>query len=185
MKTKKFLTKEQYDFIYEKYKKLFIKISQRISGDNSLSVEDICQEMMLVANDVVNTFSRKYPEKSFDEFKNLTSFDKFIKTSFWNEKNSIGKRIDKKKAILKTAGEDDLLSVLKTDDRFSVVHDSDFLYSLLNTKYKELITLIIKNPDVIERSGNLNIAMLSRISKIPVYKINEELQKIRFTYAGK
>jgi len=164
------LTELQYNELDARYGKLLYKISHWITGDRATAtIEDNVQELWLVLFETINTFSRlnsdAYPE-GYEDFKDTAHWNKYVKTSLWNSKNSRGKRITQKYSIQKdtvtTWNNDELLE--KEDLSYESTEFSLFLEDLsnfLSPKEESIVRLLVNNPDMITETGNANTSALA------------------------
>ena len=158
---------KQMELIEEKYGKLIHKIGHWISGDNAIAGhDDNTQDIWIAAMEAIRGYSKK-ENQTFDEFWGSKGFDKYIKTCLWNVKNSKGAKITKKYPLTKgTVNIVDNEEVLNLEDPYSFSAESDILFEelpiLLNQEQREVVRLIVEDPQYIKPSGKANINALAR-----------------------
>jgi len=155
------------ELIEKKYGKLIHKIGHWISGDNAIAGhEDNTQDIWIAAMEAIRGYSKK-ENQTFDEFWGSVGFDKYIKTCLWNVKNSKGAKITKKYPLTKgTVNIVDNEEVLNLEDPYSFSAESDILFEelpiLLNEEQREIVRLIVEDPQYIKPSGKANINAIAR-----------------------
>ncbi len=165
------LTELQYNELDARYGKLLYKIAHWISGDlATATIEDNVQELWLSLFETINTFSRlnedAYPE-GFEDFKDSAHWNKYIKTSLWNSKNSKGTKIAQRYNITRdTVSTWENSEVMEKEDySFESVDFHMFLEDLpklLNDKELRAVRLIVENPNLINEQGATNRSALAR-----------------------
>ena len=161
------MNNEQMELIEKKYGKLIHKIGHWISGDNAIAGhEDNTQDIWIAAMEAIRGYSKK-ENQTFDEFWGSVGFDKYIKTCLWNVKNSKGAKITKKYPLTKgTVNIVDNEEVLNLEDPYSFSAESDILFEelpiLLNEEQREIVRLIVEDPQYIKPSGKANINAIAR-----------------------
>ena len=161
------MNEKQMELIEQKYGKLIHKIGHWISGDNAISGhEDNTQDIWIAAMEAVRGYEKKETQ-TFDQFWGSKGFDKYIKTCLWNVKNSKGAKITKKfpvtRGTVEVTGNEEVLSL---EDPYSYCAESDILFEefsvLLTEEQREVVKLIVEEPQYIKPSGKANINALAR-----------------------
>ncbi len=180
------LTSDQWEKIDISYGNLMYKISRNISGDFALcTVNDLVADLQIIAIEATETF-KKNTGKSFEDFFDTVEFDKYIKTCLWNYKKSRGSKITKKIKIYTVTHLDDnrnqdIVSDLVDTRSYSFPEKNteakDVFYSLSDYQ-KHLVTVIVKNPELIKKNGKINRLELSALEKKTWATINSEIDSM-------
>jgi hypothetical protein len=177
------ITDTQYNELEKKYGKLIHKIANWISGDKmTASHDDNVQELWMVLLQTVETFSR-INEQSYDEFKDTEHWNKYVKTALWNNKNSKGRKLTNKAALLKDAlstwGLEEVLSVAdNTYEAMETELHMGELPALLNEEEAAIVKAVVSDPDLIKPNGRINKLALSRELGLRYSTIDKTLQDI-------
>lgn len=162
------MTQDEYDFIKKKYGNLIYKISHKITGDiGSCSIEDNIQELWIAAYDALDGYKRQGDgaNGTFEEFKDTSGFDKYIKTVLWNNKKTRGIRATKHKehfgSSVNVQDHKDILPDLSSDTS-SVPKASAILPIKLTSEEQKVLKVLLDNPSVIKPSGGIDCTKLSR-----------------------
>tara|TARA_Y100000385_G_C12744199_1_gene488108 strand:- start:48 stop:620 length:573 start_codon:yes stop_codon:yes gene_type:complete len=165
------LTELQYNELDDRYGKLVYKIAHWISGDSATAnIEDNVQDLWLVLFETINTFSRLnsdvYPE-GYEDFKDTSHWNKYVKTALWNSKNSKGTKIAQRYNITRdTVSTWENHEVLEKEDySFESVDFSLFLEDLpklLSEKELRVVRLLVDDPNLINEQGDANKSALAR-----------------------
>jgi hypothetical protein len=161
------ITNEQWELIDIKYGKLLTTICSKISGDNAIAnFDDNLQDLRMACMDAVSGFSRK-ENKPFEEFWGTAGFHKYMKTCLWNLKNKKGSRISKRYNINKNTVDiveySDIL-VADSHDTSTTYHESyfDTQKAKLGDEQKEVVSILVDNPDYVKPNGRINVRRLSQ-----------------------
>lgn len=183
------ITSDQWEKVNDKYKSLIYTICHNISGDPHLcTINDLEADLNIIALEAIETFSRK-TNQTFDEFFETDMFNKYLKTCLWNYKNNRGAKITKKRNIRNMPSIDALFSEedfntmeIFTDpksfgDESLVLQVEEFKASL-DQNQKDIISLVVDNPDLIKPNGKINRLELSVMTKKPYHTVNNEIKDI-------
>lgn len=169
------LTDEQFNYLHEKYKRLINVAARAVGGDYvTHDVHDCEQELCICMLDAVKGFAKKTGLEP-EEFLDSIMFNKYIKTSIWNRKNTLGSKVTKLWNINHSLSIDEELLDLHIDssgvDCFeSVEFDSDEI---------ELINITIQDPTVFKKNGRINISRVARLLSVPKKRILHTVNKIK------
>lgn len=166
------LTDKQWSLIKEKYGQLIYMIAHRISGDvATASFNDNVQDLYMAAMAAVDGFERQNngANGTFDEFFGTVGFDKYIKQTLWHLKDNKGKRITKKKKILKETmslqdenGEEVIQLEVDTNSSAEATTILEDLLSKVSGKSKLVIAELVKDPSIIWGDGKINYRALAQ-----------------------
>ena len=176
------ITPDQWDKILSKYKNLMYMISHRVGGDKvAHDFDDTFQELSMSALDAINTLMRK-TGKDFDELIDTVVADKYIKTCLWNKKNNMGRKITKKKGVIRTISldvnkanmSDDLFcgdsiqsssshhnTTLQYEDVSSIQEVPPFEDVELDPDSKALVECLKIDTTMFKPNGRINISKIS------------------------
>ena len=172
-------TSEQIEKIKSKYGNLIYAIAYRIGGDAvTNSFEDSVQNLYISAMDACEAYKRK-TGKEFDEYFGTTEFGKYIKSTLWNKKNNVGKKITKKLNINSHLSLDE--NLLGDESMYEGVDVSALSFDVLfEEDTRELVELIIGDYSMIKPSGDINISKASRELGIDKRELKNRLNALRF-----
>ena len=164
------LTELQYNELEDRYGKLLYKIAHWISGDvATATIEDNVQELWLSLFETINTFTRlnsdAYPD-GYEDFKDTSHWNKYVKTALWNNKNSRGKKITQKFNIQRdTVSAWNNEEVMEKEDvSYESTEFNIFLEDMsnfLSPKEENIVRLLVSDPDMINDCGNANKSALA------------------------
>jgi hypothetical protein len=172
-------TSEQIEKIKSKYGNLIYAIAYRIGGDAvTNSFEDSVQNLYISAMDACEAYERK-TGITFDDFFGSEEFGKYIKSTLWNKKNNVGKKITKKLNINSHLSLDE--NLLGDESMYEGVDVSALSFDVLfEEDTRELVELIIGDYSMIKPSGDINISKASRELGIDKRELKNRLNALRF-----
>lgn len=183
------ITSSQWEKVSDKYESLIYTICHNISGDPHLcTVSDLQADLQIIALEAIETYSRK-TNQTFDEFFETEIFGKYLKTCLWNYKNNRGAKITKKRKIRNMPSIDALFSEedfntleVFTDPKSfgdeSVVLQVEEFKASLNDNQKQIISVVVNNPELIKPNGKINRLELSVMTKKPYPVVNKDIKDI-------
>ena len=183
------ITSSQWEKVSDKYGSLIYTICHNISGDPHLcTVSDLQADLQIIALEAIETYSRK-TNQTFDEFFETEIFGKYLKTCLWNYKNNRGAKITKKRKIRNMPSIDALFSEedfntleVFTDPKSfgdeSVVLQVEEFKASLNDNQKQIISVVVNNPELIKPNGKINRLELSVMTKKPYPVVNKDIKDI-------
>ena len=158
MKTK--LTKEEWEWLEEKYGNLLHHIAYRIGGDSITNDhDDSYQELSIAMMDTVAMFDRT-ASKPFSEYKETAHFDKYLKTVLWNRKNNLGTKIKRREPLRRQITINEQL--VKDKVHSPIESFKPFGNENLDADLRELIEQVEFDGRIIKPNGGLNINRLCR-----------------------
>lgn len=185
MKSELEITEKQWDFIEKKYGNLLHTISQKITGDYSYSKEDFVQELYISVIDAIDSFKRQGTNKEIEDFLYTPGFGKYLKTTLWNKKNKIGKKIKtyykiNRDVIPITLDSDDGIQYIQVESKNQQsIEDSLNLYKGKLTEEEEnIVEEIIKSPNVLYSGGILCYRKLSKKTGISTFLLKKIVKSI-------
>lgn len=169
------ITDSQLELIKKKYEKLMYAVSYRIGGDRVLSsLEDSMQDLYMSAFDACEAYGRK-TGLDFDEFFDTVEFDKYIKSTLWNKKNNVGKKIQKTRGIHNHVTLDEEIIETEENTVYELSDLSSLLFDVeLDSIETEITDYILTDRKMIKPNGSINMSKLSRL----VGKDKRELRNI-------
>ena len=183
------ITSSQWEKVSDKYESLIYTICHNISGDPHLcTVSDLQADLQIIALEAIETYSRK-TNQTFDEFFETEMFGKYLKTCLWNYKNNRGAKITKKRKIRNMPSIDAMFSEedfntleVFTDPKSfgdeSVVLQVEEFKASLNDNQKQIISVVVNNPELIKPNGKINRLELSVMTKKPYPVVNKDIKDI-------
>ena len=183
------ITSSQWEKVSDKYESLIYTICHNISGDPHLcTVSDLQADLQIIALEAIETYSRK-TNQTFDEFFETEIFGKYLKTCLWNYKNNRGAKITKKRKIRNMPSIDALFSEedfntleVFTDPKSfgdeSIVLQVEEFKASLNDNQKQIISVVVNNPELIKPNGKINRLELSVMTKKPYPVVNKDIKDI-------
>lgn len=199
------MTDPQWEFIQKKFGKLFYTIAQNISGDCSLDVDDVLQEMFLATKDAIWYYEKQDngANGTFDEFKDTPGFASYLKTVLWHKKGSIGTNIKKTSLVRAQSSrfdhsnkDGDIISKSHLDPAVTKSYDFEFILpeselqqsisvNLSDTDYK-VAECIINNPSqAYKKNGTLCLKSISRLTGVNYNEVFCSLERIKEKYEKK
>ena len=183
------ITSSQWEKVSDKYESLIYTICHNISGDPHLcTVSDLQADLQIIALEAIETYSRK-TNQTFDEFFETEIFGKYLKTCLWNYKNNRGAKITKKRKIRNMPSIDALFSEedfntleVFTDPKSfgdeSVVLQVEEFKASLNDNQKQIISVVVNNPELIKPNGKINRLELSVMTQKPYPVVTKDIKDI-------
>ena len=170
------LTNEQFEYLKEKYGRLISKAARTVKSDQVLhSPQDCEQELYIAMFDAVEGFKKKtsLPEEDFLESE---LFGKYLKTSIWNRKNTLGSKVSKNYDLNHALPiNEELLDGSDPDcSTVNIFKDIDFDCDEL-----EFIKATIKDPSLYKRNGKVNISKAAKILNIPKSQVEHTIYKLK------
>tara|TARA_R110000751_G_scaffold56832_3_gene120942 strand:+ start:160 stop:714 length:555 start_codon:yes stop_codon:yes gene_type:complete len=177
------LTYDEWEWLEEKYGKLLHHIAYRIGLDPITNDhDDSYQELSIAMMDTVAMFD-KTATVPFEEYKDTTHFDKYLKTVLWNRKNCLGSKIVRRAPLRRQVTIDEQL--LKEKSHSLVESFTPFGNEALENDMVELLNEIEQDAKLIKPSGDFNISRLCRNlgkSKSQIKHTIERLQNTLKSY---
>lgn len=166
------MTPEQLTFIKTQYGGLIENISTKVSGDCTISKEDIQQELYIASGDAISGFERQNngSNGSWEDFKSSKGFGQYLKTVLWHKKAKLGKAItDNSKRIPSNSSLDfeklDGTSLINIEDKyipnnsFTGIND---LSVILSNREQEIVDYIVNDYSKFTINGKINVLSLSK-----------------------
>ena len=191
----------QWQMIEDKYQRLMYMIAHRIGGDKvAHSFDDNYQDLCASALEASETFARK-TEREFSEFFDTVEFDKYIKTCLWNKKNNMGRKITKKKGVIRTISldvnkanmSDDLFcgdsiqsssshhnTTLQYEEVSSIQEVPPFEDVELDPDSKALVECLKSDTTMFKPNGRINISKISEHLGRNKNQIKHTIQRLRY-----
>ncbi len=175
------LSEEQYNELYDKYKKLITYIAKYISQDNSKTKADYKQDLRLALIGAVDGFYNQVCNGEYEQFKDTKGFDQYVKTCLWNCKNNTGANNKKRKEI-----HYDVADIVEYEDVIPDTSSSSHLNSSklkfavdLDADEQTLLKCLLQYKDSFKQNGSLNIAAISKRLNAPALTINRILYSLK------
>ena len=181
------MKQEHYDYIKEEFEDLFHSIANHITGDWSVSHEDIVQAMWISVYDAIDGFTRQGNGKNgtVDEFIKTPGFRKYLKTVLWNFKNKFGADTARKYKFqrdsfsidgYRNTDNDEQVAIMNLTDKtqeWAVTGELAFrdLVGTLDPDEKLVMDAVLDNPHHMMGDGRINLSAVAKITDLPVYKI--------------
>lgn len=170
------LTEEQFAFLHEKYKRLIYVAAKAVKADSVMhSVQDCQQELYISMIDAAKGFEAKTGLKP-EEFIDTVIFDKYLKTTIWNRKNTLGSKVTRVYKVNHALPIDaELLSVEDTEcSSVNIFKDLEF-----DDDEVRLINASVLDPTIYKQNGKFNITKASKILQVPKTQIEHTITKLR------
>lgn len=180
------ITDEQWDRYIKKYGNLMHKISRMIGGDSIIaSPEDNFSELCMAAIESINGFHKK-TGKTFDEMMPMKLFDQYTKTCLWTTKARKGTPISKKmpfrnkQVSMYSLDEEETVDIQDTSS-ISNMNLIDLIDSwrIMDQASKDVVKLILEDPDVLTNDGHVNISALGRKTNLSDFKSRVVLGNVK------
>jgi hypothetical protein len=175
------ITDEDYKFLQDKYGSLIYKISHKIYGDRSLSLEDITQELWIAVLEAITAYSNQNSgiNGTFEDFKDSPGFNQYVKTVLWNRFNRTAGGIAKKSKLYSAPVDVVEFANVFADKSGSLDYFSECLEKIENQERKIILQGIIDNYYyIVDGAGNINKKELCRRLGISLHELNSTLSKV-------
>ena len=161
------MTQDEYNFIKEKYGKLIYKISHMITGDSgTCSVDDNKQDLWIAADTAIQGYKKQNDgaNGSFEEFKDTSGFDKYVKTVLWNCKNKKGVKATNHNNFFGEVAIDEANKVVDIPDERTTPSSvsSPFSAVSLTEEEQQALSILVAHPSMIKPSGGVDYTKLAR-----------------------
>ena len=173
------LTNKDWEWLEEKYGKLLHHIAYRIGLDPiTYDHDDSYQELCIAMLDTVKMFD-KTTTTPFEEYKNTTHFDRYIKTVLWNRKNCLGQKIIRRAPLRQQVTIDEQLlkdKVIPPVESFTPFGNENLDEDILN-----VLNEVEQDAKIIKPSGEFNISRLCRNLDKSKAEIKHTIKRIQHT----
>ncbi len=189
MYSMKQLTNEQWELYETKYGRLMHTISLKISGDSAVAnPEDNYSDLCVAALESISGFEKK-TGKTFDEAIETKLFDQYTKTVLWNRKAKKGIPLTKRMGFRSKQISMDTPHSNIEESMWNLIPDTKSSISLSSIEFseflkeqpedvQEVVSEILKNPEVISNQGFVRKGELSRIMGISSGKLNKTITRV-------
>jgi hypothetical protein len=188
------IASDDWELYQEKFGDLISFIAQRITGDPMCcDYEENMQDLYIAAINSINGYYKKNnitpADMAVRDVIECPLFKQYTKTVLWNAKNFKGNKATKYKNFMPASidmidNKDDLV----IDDTTNIVDTDDEVFNYFHNKFtsdeKELLSVLVANPDCIRENGKININALSKaagksfyITKTRIDSVQEKLNE--------
>ena len=182
------ITQEDWEAYEDKFGGLISFISHRITGDPMVcDFETNEQDLRLAALDSIFGYYKKNKITQEDmavvEVINCPLFKAYTKTVLWNSKNYKGNKATKYKNFMPISldtldNKEDLVCDYGISDSYDVKDSLDFLSKKFNDDENELLSYVVKNPNVIREDGTINFTRIAKGTDLSFYKVKKAFTEL-------
>jgi|TARA_R110000765_G_scaffold282865_2_gene379892 hypothetical protein len=182
------ITQEDWEAYEDKFGGLISFISHRITGDPMVcDFETNEQDLRLAALDSIFGYYKKNKITQEDmavvEVINCPLFKAYTKTVLWNSKNYKGNKATKYKNFMPISldtldNKEDLVCDYGISDSYDVKDSLDFLSKKFNDNENELLSYVVKNPNVIREDGTINFSRIAKDTDLSFYKVKKAFTEL-------
>jgi len=155
--------------IIDKYHKLLWNIASWVNGDSVIySREDVYQDLVVALIETTRKFQEK-TDLGDDEVLDSSYFDKYVKTSLWNHKNTMGRKILNSR---KNVDIDLSLIEIEEPEKLEVPE-------VMSEKERRVLDVILNEHSFFSESTKLNYFKIAESSGIAYHLIRKVVNNLR------